>query len=138
MPTITAISLIDRAATPVTHSFVPVDVNAGVGYTVERLASGSFIGEPKLSAASRRTPGSKRDKAEMQLVVPVVVSEVLNGVTVYKEVDATRIRVLYDWSPLHDASKRNEIQGMVENSQKNAVSQPFLNKVLLGLERVFG
>jgi hypothetical protein len=116
---------------------VPVGLEKGVGSLVERLASGSFVGEPKLSISNRKTLG-RRDKAELRLEIPIVVSETINGVDVTKVLDTSYARISYDWSPHHTAVQRDAIMGMVSDSQGTVAQQPFINKVMVCLERLFG
>lgn len=78
MPALQSISLTDRESTPVVHSFVPRDLDAnGVGATVE--TGGVAIGESRFTAQGRRT-GTKY-KATFALTVPIVATQVINGVS---------------------------------------------------------
>lgn len=137
MPQVQNIVLTDRAGTPANHTYVPVDVNSLGAFFVERLQDGSFVGEPRLVVTGTPASGSKRAKAELKLEFPVIEQYTEGGVTQPRVVDTSRVRVIYDWSPLHSASERNVIQGTVESSQKAVASQPFLAKILQGLERIF-
>lgn len=136
MPSIIPVTVKDRVATPVVHTFAPTDVTQGEGTLVERLASGSYIGEPKLIASNRTTP-NKRTKAVMKLSVPKVVVETVNGVEVPRVVGTSHITVTHDWDQMHTATERNNIQGMVADALGPVSAQPFLNPVLLGKEAVY-
>lgn len=137
MPGLTTVTINDRASTPVAHTFVPENLSNGEGFLVERRSNGSYVGEPKLSAGNHVTP-SRRAKAKMRLVIPKVVSETINGVTVEKVVDTSYITLTLDWGSQFTDSERDVILGMVENATKNRTSQPFLNRVLCVVDRVYG
>jgi hypothetical protein len=77
MPTLQNIILTDRAGTPVAHTFVPRDVVNGVGSVVE--SSGVALGESRFTAQGRRS--GTRYKATFALTVPIVATEVINGVS---------------------------------------------------------
>lgn len=135
MPGIIPVDLKDRAATPVDHRFVPVDTNDGEGTLVERLSSGSFIGEPRLSASCRVT--QRRTKSVLKVTMPKVVSETINGVAVPRVVGASYVEVKFDWAQEHTEAERNNLQGMIADALGAKADQPFLNPVLLGLEHVY-
>jgi len=137
MPAIAAITIKDGATTPVSHIFVPIDVNGGVGELAERRATGSMIGENKLGLSSRRVSASKRDKSEIRFAIPKVVTETVNGVNVDKVIGTSYIRILADWDPNHTPDERTSQKGLVHNAM-SASGQDLLDKVFRGVERVYG
>lgn len=137
MPSMAQLTILDGASTPVSHVYVPVGVNDGVGEFGERRASGSLIGETKVGASTRRVSSSKRDKSEIRFAIPKVVTETINGVSVDKVIGTSYIRVLADWDPNHTADERTAVKGTVRNALA-ATGQAFIDTVFRGLERVFG
>lgn len=77
MPQLQSITLSDRAATPVTHTFVPRDVVDRVGTVVS--GNGTLVGEKKLTVSTRRT--EDRFRARIVLALPQVQNIVVGGVT---------------------------------------------------------
>lgn len=137
MPSIAAITINDGATTPVSHTFAPIDVRDGVGELAERRASGSMIGENKLGLSTRRVSASKRDKSEVRLAIPKVVTETINGVAVDKVVGTSYVRILADWDPNHTPDERTSLKGLVRNAMA-ATGQDLVDKVFRGVERVYG
>lgn len=137
MPSIAAITINDGATTPVSHIFAPIDVRDGVGELAERRASGSLIGENKLGLSTRRVSASKRDKSEVRIAVPKVVTETINGVAVDKVVGTSYIRIHADWDQHHTPEERTALKGLVRNAMA-ATGQDLLDKVFRGVERVYG
>ena len=73
MPAIAAISLNDGRATPVAHSFAPVNIDAtGVAKLADR-SSGIALGFPVLSLSLRNpTQGNRNYKLVARVVVPTL------------------------------------------------------------------
>lgn len=73
MPAIAAISLNDAQATPVAHSFAPVNIDAvGVAKLADR-SSGIALGFPVLSLSLRNPSASNRNyKLTARIVVPTL------------------------------------------------------------------
>lgn len=137
MPAIAAITINDGAATPASHVFAPIDVKSGVGELAERRPSGSLVGENKLGLSTRRVSASRRDKSEIRLAIPKVVTETVNGVSVDKVVGTSYIRILADWDSNHTLDERTALKGLVRNAMA-ATGQDLLDKVFRGVERVYG
>lgn len=137
MPQVVPVSVVDRAATPKTHTFVPVDVDGGVAQLVERLATGSYIGEPKLVAGNRVTP-TRRSKSDIKMVIPKVVDETINGVIVSKVIDTSYLTITCDWGQHFTETERQALLGLVTSASGTAAQQPFLNKVLVVSDRIYG
>lgn len=136
MPAIQPVVVKDRTATPVNHTYVPADVSGGVGALVERNASGSYVGEPRLTAAGR-VAANNRSKSHLKMSFPKVVNEIINGVTVPRVVGTSYVKVDFDWDKTHDAIDRNHIEGMVASALGDATAQPFLHPVLTGASSVY-
>lgn len=136
MPGMQNITIIDRAGTPKTHIYAPENASSGVGSFVERLADGSFVGEPKLSASARVTP-SRRGKSVVRMAFPKVVTEVINGVNVPRVAGTSYFKQEIDWDPLHTAAERDAILGQLMKVNDTKANQPFLQPVVTAAEMVF-
>jgi len=137
MPTLANITIIDRASTPVSHVFKPVDLKSGIGYLAEDRADGSAVGQNLLQASSQVQP-SKRIKSQAKITIPKVVVETVNGVSVNKIVDTSYITVTCDYGSQFTAAERDAILGMVPKLADTAANQPILQKVMVGAERFYG
>lgn len=125
--------LTDRAATPVAHTFVPRSVKDGIGTVVE---SGPVaMGENSVSISQRRTP-TNRQKTVLKMAFPVVVTEVINGVSRPVVIDTDYVSIEYNFGPTSTEARRNSVQGMVEDSQKPA--KVLIHNSVVKLESVWG
>lgn len=123
----------DRAATPVDHTFTPRSVRDGVGVVVE---NGSVaMGENSVSLSQRRTENG-RQKTTMKMVFPVVADEIINGVSRPVIIDTDYVTITYDFGPTSTTARRNNVQGMVEDSQKS--SKTLIKASVVDLESVWG
>lgn len=75
MPQNTAIAIKDGAATPVTHTYSPTSILAGLAQWNERVSGGSLIGQPTITWSVRApTKQSPTYKMTGKLSVPKVVT----------------------------------------------------------------
>lgn len=137
MPTLANITIVDRAGTPVSHVFKPVDLNNGTGYLAEDRADGSAIGQNLLQAESKVQP-SKRIKSTAKLTFPKTVVETVNSVSVNKVVDTTYITITCDYGSQFTAAERDALLGAAMKLCDTVANQPVLNKVMVGNERFYG
>jgi hypothetical protein len=76
MPQLTPVLIIDRASTPVTHTYIPAGEENGKNtFTV---SSGVPVGDKKLTVSLSKS--QLRTKVELVLSDPVLVTETVNGV----------------------------------------------------------
>lgn len=134
---IASISVIDRAATPVTHNFVFRDADSGKVTLAEPRATGSYVGENQLQLSNRTTP-SRRNKGEIKLSFPKVVTEVINGVSVDKVLGTSFITITTDWHESFTETERNVNLGLAEKLVGPKASQPQAYAALIGVERLTG
>lgn len=137
MPTLANITIIDRATTPVSHVFKPVDLQKGIGYLEEDRADGSAVGKNLLQVSSIIQP-SKRIKCVAKVSIPKVVVETINGVSVNKIVDVSFLTITAEYGSQTTPADRDAILGMGVKICDTAANQPVLNKVMAGNERVYG
>lgn len=79
MPQLQSLVLADRATpTPVNHTFTPVGINAqGVGEVANN--SGVPVGSERVTISLKKS--NTRYKGSVRLVLPVLVTETINGVS---------------------------------------------------------
>lgn len=109
------VTMQDRTATPIVYTFVPRSLTDGVASLV--VAGSVPIGE-KTFSLSKRSTASGRHKITQKFVFPVVQTETINGVARPVVVDTDYVTLVYDFGPTSDTARRNNVQGMVEDSQK--------------------
>lgn len=133
MPALQSISVNDRTTpTPVAHVFQPRDVSSGVGVVVN--SSGVPVGEEKLTVSSRKS-GSKY-KGKVVLTIPVVVNEVINGVTTPKVARTAYVTVETSFDETSSTQERTNAMGMIADAL--GTSKTLVHNTLVGLEGVYG
>lgn len=127
--------LTDRAATPVNHTFVPAGYEAkDVAAFVESASGGVPEGSSRLTASVRKTP-SGNYKVVLKLDVPVLVTEVVNGVSINKIDSVDRAEVTFTYSGKSTTARRNNLAGMTESALKSA--QVLLNDLIVNLNPAY-
>lgn len=127
--------LTDRASTPVNHTYVPAGWNQpGVAVFIEPASGGVPEGSSRLTASVRRTP-SGNFKVALKLDVPVLVTEVVNSVSVNKVDSVDRAEVTFTFSGKSTTARRNNVVGMTESALKSA--QVLLNDLIVGLNPAY-
>lgn len=132
MPQLQSLVLKDRAATPVSHTFVPRDIVAGVGTVVE--SSGTPIGNKTYSISLRAT-NDGRYKATAKLAYPVVQTQTINGISTPVVVRVARVTATFDFDKTSSTQERADTIGMFADSL--GASQALTNGVLANLEGVY-
>lgn len=94
------ITVNDGASTPVAHSFDPVRIEGDVARYQNKVAA-AILGRETMNMRLSASP--KVRSAAIDLRVPYLVSEVINGVTVYKVQSFAQIKsqilIPLDWTP---------------------------------------
>jgi len=132
MPQLQNIVLTDRQATPVSHTFVPTNIDAqGVGTCSE--SSGVPIGENKLSV-SHKVSG-KKHKCEVRLAVPIVQNQTINGITspVVVRTGSAFLTFIFDESS--SEQERKDIVGMLQSSLD--ATKVLVNDTIVKLQGVY-
>lgn len=93
MPKQQNITINDGKATPVSHVFQPVGVNAGVAEWAEPSADGSLTKRNQLTY-TQKLPGRGRTTVleQTEMVLPYIVQETVGGVT--RDVVHSNVRVI--------------------------------------------
>lgn len=129
--------LTDRATTPVAHTFIPRDTipdNSGVNVGTLVETSGIPVGESRLTQSLRKT-ASGRYKARLTLVVPIVVTETVNGVSRPLVVREGIADVTFTFDSESSEAERNNLVGMFQSAFD--VSKTFVNDTVVKLTGVY-
>lgn len=129
------VTLTDRATTPVNHVFVPNGYEAkDVAAFVESASGGVPEGSSRLTASVRKTPAGNY-KIALKLDVPVLVTEVVNGVSINKIDSIDRAEVTFTFPGKSTTARRNNVVGMVESALKS--TQTLLNDLVVNLNPAY-
>lgn len=129
------VTLTDRAPTPVNHIFVPNGYEAkDVAAFIESASGGVPEGSSRLTASVRKTPAGNY-KVALKLDVPVLVTEVVNGVSINKIDSIDRAEVTFTFSGKSTTARRNNVVGMTENALKS--TQALLNDLVVNLNPAY-
>lgn len=110
MPQLQSVVLTDRTpVTPVNLTFVPRDIKDGVGETVNN--AGIPIGEKRLTVSMKRT--GTRFKGEVRLTLPVVVTEVINGISTPKVVRTGYVNLSTSFDETASEQERTDGVGLM-------------------------
>lgn len=114
MPQLQNLVLKDRAATPVDHTFTPLEVKGGVATVVE--TAGVPIGDKRFSVSLSKTPQNNRYKTTIKMVVPVVADETVNGVTRPTVVRTSYVDATFTFDNTSTLQERKDVVGMFASS----------------------
>ncbi len=131
MPQLQNIVVTDRATTPVNHTFVPRSRENGVGTVVE--STGVPTGEPKLTVSMRQS--GNRYRGKMNLTVPVVQNETINGITEPKVLRTAYSTVEFVFDSKSTLQERKDLVGMTMSALDP--SKVLVNDTFTKLEFVF-
>jgi len=133
MPQLQNLSVTDRTSpTPVEHIFVPRDIVNGVATLVE--STGVPIGNKLYSISLRQTPDG-RYKATLKLTVPILATQVVNGVSTPVVARTSRVTATFDFDPTSSTQERNDVVGMFRTSLDSA--DVLTQGVLVDLQGVY-
>lgn len=122
----------DRAATPVAHTFSPDGTDAnGVHIFSEKTAVPA--GNPRVTAALNRK--ANKFQPSLRFVIPVVQSQVINGVSSPVIVRTARADLTFVFDSLSTDQERKDAVSFVEKSL--AASQTQINDMLVGLSDIY-
>lgn len=131
MPQLQELVLKDRAATPVNHNFTPRNIADGVGELVE--TTGVPVGESRLTINMRRA--NTRYKGRLRIAVPVVVNQVVNGVTTPVVTRTAYVDLAVDFAAESTEAERNNLIGMLQDALTPA--KVLVNDTLVKLQGVY-
>lgn len=131
MPQLQSLVLTDRKATPVAHTFTPVDIQQNVGTVSER--TGSPIADPIYSISNRKS--GDNFKVTAKLAVPIVQTETINGVSRPIVVRTAYVQTTFTFSKDSTEEERDDVVGMLASSFDT--SKTLVNDTLVKLEGVY-
>lgn len=113
MPQLQTLVLKDRTTpTPVDHTFTPRDIKSGVGAVVE--TSGVPVGDGRYTISLRQV--NNRYKAQIQIAIPVVQNETVNGIVTPKAVRTAYADLTFTFDSTSTEQERTNIVGMLADS----------------------
>lgn len=122
----------DRKSTPVAHTFTPDGTDANKVHLFSEK-TGVPAGDSRFSASLRRTGGKFR--ATLKLAVPVVQTQVINGVSSPVVVRTAYGEVNFTFDELSSAAERADVVGMIANSLATAQTQ--INDLLVNVSDIY-
>lgn len=133
MPQLANLVLNDRAATPVAHTFTPQGTEGNSAALVE--STGVPIGDRRFVINWSQTSGTGRYKRTGRLVIPVVQTQTINGVST-----PVVVRTAYaEWSCTFDSTsteqERKDCIGMLADSL--LATKTVVNDTVVKLEGIF-
>lgn len=132
MPQLSPITVKDRAATPVDHTYEPSQTdNSGVSTLLS--SSGIPIGDKSISVSTRRTNGAIRVK--LVFTDPVLVTETVNGVSRPKVDRTAKCFLDFAFSTESTLQERKDLVGKVASAL--ASDQTFLMEVLQDAKGIY-
>lgn len=133
MPQLSNLILKDRATpTPVDHTFTPRDITEGVGMVVE--STGTPIGDNRATISLKKTP-SGRYKGNVRLVLPVVQTQTINGVSSPVVVRTAYANVEVDFDQTSSEAERANAVGMLADAL--APAKTLVNDTIVKLQGVY-
>lgn len=132
MPQLQNLVLTDRASVPVDHTFTPLDIQGGVGAVVE--SSGVPLGDRKFTIGLKKSE-SRRYKATLNLVNPVVVNETVNGVTRPTVVRTSYVNCTFTFDESSSEQERADTVGMFASALASA--KTLVNDTVVKLQGVY-
>lgn len=132
MPQLQSVVLTDRTTpTPVNLTFVPRDIADGVGSVVN--ANGTPIGEKRMSVSMKKR--NARYHGEVRLVLPVVATETINGVSKPVVVRTAYVTLTATFDEKSTEQERTDAIGLMASGL--ATGKVLVNDALVKLEGVY-
>jgi len=132
MPQLQNLVLTDRAATPVAHTYTPLEISNGVGVVVE--SSGVPVGNNRFSISLRKTSAGKY-KVQLNLTLPIVQNETINGVTTPKVVRTGYAECTFTMDSTSTLQERKDLVGLLYSSLDPA--KVLVNDTVTNLQGVY-
>lgn len=111
MPALASIGLVDRQATPVTHTFEPVNIKGDVATYRCYDDEGVPLGDKILSVSARET--ENRINGTLKLSVPVLTSVTGDSGTSYTVARVARVTVTTSFDKESTEQERNDAVGFI-------------------------
>jgi hypothetical protein len=122
----------DRATSPVAHTYSP-DGDDANGVHVFSEKTGVPAGNPRFTAQLRNSNGKYRPS--LRLTVPVVQTQVINGVSSPVVVRTAYVEVNCTFDSLSTDQERKDAIGLMANSL--AAAQTQINDLLVNLSDIY-
>lgn len=132
MPQLQNLVLTDRAATPVAHTYTPLEITNGVGVVVE--SSGVPVGNNRFSISLRKTSTGKY-KVQMNLTLPIVQNETINGVVTPKVVRTGYAECTFTIDQTSTLQERKDLVGLLYSSLDPA--KVLVNDTVTNLQGIY-
>lgn len=132
MPQLQNLVLTDRAATPVAHTFTPLEIKDGMG-TVEE-STGVPIGNNRVQMALNKTSGG-RYKGVLKYAFPIVQNQTVSGVISPVVVRTSYVDIQFTFDPTSSEQERKDCVGMVYSSLDS--TKVLINDLLVKLQGVY-
>lgn len=133
MPALQNLVLLDRAATPVSHTFTPDNVTDGIGTVVE--TGGVAIGNNTVTVSSKKTAGNRR-KSIIKGTFPVVVNQTVNGVTTAVVARQAIVTFEFSFDQTSTLQERKDVVGMMQSALD--ASKALVNDAVVNQQGVWG
>lgn len=134
MAAIQNLVLADRASTPVNHTFVPAGFTDGVVRVRESASNGVPIGASEYTLGLRQTPAGTY-KATTKLVIPRIVTEVINGVSKVTTLAPIIIEATFTYPQDTTTVDRNNAVGMFQASL--STDKVLVNDTIVNLNKAY-
>lgn len=132
MPQLQSVILTDRTTpTPVNRTYVPRDIENGVGTGIN--ASVTPVGAERVSVSNKKT--GTRFKGEVRLVLPVVQTETINGVSRPVVVRTAYITVQTSFDETSTEQERTDAVGLMASAL--GTGKVLVNDALIKCEGVY-
>jgi len=122
----------DRAATPVAHTYSP-DGDDTNGVHVYSEKTSVPAGNPRYTASLKQSGGKYRPSLRLQ--VPVVQTQVINGISTPVVVRTAYLEVSATFDALSSTQERADCVGLMVNSM--AASQTQINDMFVNLSDIY-
>ena len=131
MPQLQPLTLTDRQASPVAHTFQPESISQNVGSVVEN--KDVPIGNPRYSLSLRQT--AKAYKVTLKFAAPVVVTQTINGVNTPVVARTSHVNCEFEFDKTSTEQERKDVVGMFQSSL--APGAVLVNDTLVKLQGVY-
>jgi hypothetical protein len=132
MPQLQSVVLTDRTpTTPANLTFVPRVIENGVGEVVN--SAGTPVGEKRCTVSMKKA--GSRYKGEVRLVLPVVVTETINGVSSPKVARTSYATLSVVFDEKSTKQERDDTIGLMASAL--GTSKVLINDALVNLEGVY-
>lgn len=116
------ITIVDGQSTPVSHDFDPQQRSSNKATYVEFDPEGSLLGRNTLHITSKPLGqgGRSTQEVELELYIPNVVTETVNGVDREKILDSDRVIIRHIAGSSSTMQRRKDIRTLALNLLQNA------------------